>query len=89
MKLYDSNKGSYLEGILLVEPFTPMVGATTILQDSNGDVILVALYNFLPDGLHGEESVPIASMKIPKGGRTKIAAPCMKVFRDGSRGIRM
>ncbi|KAL3775629.1 hypothetical protein ACHAWO_001896 [Cyclotella atomus] len=89
MKLYDSNKGSYLEGILLVESFIPMVGTTTILQDSNGDVILVALYNFLPDGLHGEESVPIASMKIPKGGRTKIAAPCMKVFRDGSRGIRI
>jgi len=66
-----------------------MVGTTTILEDSHGDVILVALYNFLPEGLYGEESVPIASTKIPKGATVRIAAPFMKVFRDGSRGLRI
>lgn len=89
IKPYDSSAGKYLEGTLLIDPFTPMVGTTTFLEDSNGDVILLALYNFLPDGLHGEAAVPIASQKIPKGGKIKVAAPFMKIFRDGSRGIRI
>jgi tetratricopeptide (TPR) repeat protein len=89
LKLYDDNKGRYLEGKLLVDPFTPRVGCTTILEDSHGDTILLALYNFLPDGLHGEESVPVASAKIPKGCTVRIACPFMKVFLDGSRGIRI
>ncbi|KAL7546287.1 hypothetical protein ACHAWF_009619 [Thalassiosira exigua] len=89
LKLYDSHEGAYLEGKLLVDPFTPMVGTTTIMEDSNGDVILIALYNFLPEGLHGDESVPVASAKIPKGSTVRILAPFVKVFRDGSRGIRI
>jgi len=89
LKLYESYESMYIEGKLLIEPFTPMVGTTTILEDSNGDVVLIALYNFLPEGLHGEESVPVASAKIPKGATVRIAAPFMKVFRDGSRGLRI
>mmetsp|Transcript_11305 Transcript_11305/g.24868 ORF Transcript_11305/g.24868 Transcript_11305/m.24868 type:complete len:772 (-) Transcript_11305:116-2431(-) len=89
LKLYDAHEGKYIEGKLLVEPFTPVVGTTTILEDSNGDVILLALYNFLPDGLHGRESIPVASGKIPKGCSIRIAEPFQKVFRDGSRGIRI
>ena len=87
--LYDGHEGNYIEGKLLVDPFTPMVGTTTILEDSNGDVILMALYNFLPDGLHGPESNPVASAKIPKGCTIRIVEPFQKVFRDGSRGIRV
>lgn len=51
--------------------------------------MLIALYNFLPEGLFGDESVPVASAKIPKGATVRIAAPFMKVFRDGSRGLRI
>ncbi len=87
--LYDSNEGKYIEGKLLVEPFTPKVGTTTILEDSNGDVILMALYNFLPDGLYGRESVPLASSKLPMGANVRIAGPFLKIFQDGSRGIRI
>ena len=89
LKLYDSHESMYIEGRLLIEPFTPMVGTTTILEDSNGDVVLIALYNFLPEGLFGEESVPVASAKIPKEASVRITAPFMKVFRDGSRGLRI
>jgi tetratricopeptide (TPR) repeat protein len=89
LKLYDSHQSMYIEGKLLIDPFTPMVGTTTILEDSNGDVILIALYNFLPEGLYGPESVPVASAKIPKGATVRIAEPLMKVFRDGSRGLRI
>jgi hypothetical protein len=87
--LYDSNEGTYIEGKLLVEPFTPRVATTTILEDSNGDVILVALYNFLPDGLYGRESIPLASSKLPMGATVRIAGPFLKIFQDGSRGIRI
>ena len=62
---------------------------TTILEDSNGDVVLMALYNFLPDGLYGRESIPLASSKIPFGATVRIAGPFLKIFQDGSRGIRI
>jgi len=63
LKLYDSDDGTYIEGKLLVDPFTPMVGTTTILEDCNGDVVLVACYNFLPDGVCGPDSVHLATEK--------------------------
>ena len=85
LTVYNSHDGKYIEGKLLVEPFTPFVGTTTILEDSNGDVILVALYNFLPDGLQGRESDPVANAKNPKGCIVCIAEPFQKVFQDGSR----
>jgi tetratricopeptide (TPR) repeat protein len=87
--LYDSHSGKYVEGKLIVDPFTPFVGTTTILEDSNGDVILVALYNFLPDGLYGKESDPVSAAKLPKGCTVRISEPFLKVFQDGSRGIRV
>lgn len=89
LKLYGSNEGGYIEGRLIVDPFTPIVGTTTVLEDSNGDVVPVVLYNFLPGGLHGEASNALACMKFPKGCKVRIAEPLFKVFRDGSRGIRV
>ena len=87
--LYNSHNGKYVEGKLLVEPFTPKVGTTTILEDANGDVILMALYNFLPDGLYGRDAIPVASTKLPVGATVRIAGPFLKIFQDGSRGIRI
>ena len=72
-----------------MEPFTPRVGTTTIMEDSNGDVVLIALYNFLPDGLYGRDSIPLASTKLPPGASVRIAGPFLKIFQDGSRGIRI
>lgn len=84
-----ARQGHYVEGELLVEPFTPMVGTTIMLEDSNGDIIPVALYNFLPDVLYGRASIPVVSAKISKGCTIRIAEPFQKLFRDGSRGIRV
>jgi len=89
LKIFESNRGTFLKGKLLVEPFTPMVGCTTIMEDKNGDVLLVALYNFLPAGVSGSDADPIASAKIPKGCKVRIAEPFLKVFKDGSRGVRI
>ncbi len=87
--LYNLHDGKYVEGKLLVEPFTPYIGTTMILEDLNCDVILVVLYNFLPDGLHGGVSDPVANAKIPMGCTICIAEPFQKVFQDGSQGIRI
>jgi len=89
LKIFETKKGKYIEGKLLVEPFTPFVGCTTIMEDANGDVLLIALYNFLPDGISGIEADPIANIKIPKGATVRIAEPFLKVFQDGSRGVRI
>lgn len=89
MKIFETKKRKYLEGKLIVDPFTPMVGCTTILEDKNGDVILIALYNFLPDGVSGSEADPIASAKIPKVCTVCIFEPFLNVFKDGGRGIRI
>jgi hypothetical protein len=80
--LYDSNKGKYLEGKLLVDAITPILGTTTIIEDSNNHVIPVVFYDFLLGGLNGEDAVAITLAKIPKGSRIRIAEPFMKVFRD-------
>ncbi|KAL7466782.1 hypothetical protein ACHAXS_007064 [Conticribra weissflogii] len=90
LKLYDSDDGTYVEGTLLVDPFTPMVGTTTILEDGHGDVVLVACYNFLPDGVWGPDSVPLAAEKgLGNGNTIRIKGAWLKLFRDGSRGIRI
>lgn len=89
MRLYSSTKGRYIEGKLIAQPFTPFVGTTTILEDDSGNIVPIALYNFLPDGLHGKDSDDIAALKLPKGCTVRIAEPLYKVFRDGSRGLRV
>ena len=89
LKSYEQNRGRYIEGVLLTDPFTPIIGTTTVLEDCNGDAVVLALYNLLPDGLHGDDSIPLASKFIPKRCTVCIVEPFLKVFRDGSRGLRI
>ncbi len=51
--------------------------------------LFLALFNLLPDGLHGDDSIPLASKFIPKRCTVHIVEPFLKVFRDGSRGLRI
>jgi len=89
LKLFDTCNGCILEGKLVVDPFTPMVGSSTLLQDSNGSIIKICLYNFLPAGIHGQEADEIAKTMIPKDSVMRISEPFLKIFRDGTRGIRV
>jgi hypothetical protein len=43
LKLYEQNRGRYIEGVLLTDPFTPIIGTTTVLEDCNGDAVVLAL----------------------------------------------
>lgn len=89
LKLFDTCKGCMLEGKLVVDPFTPMVGSTTLLQDSDGSIIKICLYNFLPAGAFGQEADEIAKTMIPKDSVMRVSEPFLKIFRDGTRGIRV
>jgi hypothetical protein len=85
LKLFAPMEGSMLlEGRLICDPFTPAVGCTSLLEDDNGDVILIALYNFLPEGAVDEVADSIANSKIPKSSRIRIAEPFLKIIEVGS-----
>ena len=43
LKSYEQNRGRYIEGVLLTDPFTPIIGTTTVLEDCNGDAVVLAL----------------------------------------------
>ena len=91
LSYFHTCKDCMLEGSLLVDPFTPVIGTTTLLQDCYGDVILVALYNFLPEiTSQCQDKIDVlAKLKLPKGSKVRIFEPYCKIFRDGSRGIRI
>jgi len=89
LELFHPSLGRKLEGTLITDTFTPMVGTTTLLEDRNGDVILIALYNFLPQGVTGTAAEAMAFEKIPRGSHVQIAEPFLKIFNSGQRGIRI
>jgi len=43
--------------------------------------LFLALFNLLPDGLHGDDSIPLASKFIPKRCTVHIVEPFLKVFK--------
>jgi hypothetical protein len=53
LKLFESCKGCVLEGTLVTDTFTPMVGTTTLLEDGQGNIVKICLYNFFTSGCFG------------------------------------
>lgn len=89
LELFRPNPGVFLDGTLVTDPSVAMIGCTTRLEDDDGQVIFVAFYNILPDGVKGEERSALACEIISKGSRIRIAEPFYKIFQDGTRGIRV
>ena len=85
LKLFSTSKGKYLEGHLITDPFV-MTGITTYLEDDKGDFVQLALYNMLTSETN---KMQIAELEFPRGLTLKIAEPFYKIFRDGTRGIRI
>lgn len=88
LQLFETATGVMLEGTLVVEPKV-LVGITTLMRDTSGNVIQLGLYNQLPGGASGPESQAAADACFPRGTKLAIAEPFMKVFMDGNRGIRV
>jgi tetratricopeptide (TPR) repeat protein len=93
LRLFQSAIGCYIEGTIVGEAIQPMVGGTVLLQEAavNGHIqyVLVAFYNVLPAGLCGTDAEQLLRAKFPLGATIKVAEPFFKIFRDGSRGVRV
>ena len=89
LKLFSGHPGCYVEGTIVGEAIQPMVGGTTLIQDGNGQLLLVCFYNFLPDGIKGVEAEPLLRQKLPMGATLRVAEPFCKIFGDGQRGVRV
>lgn len=89
LKLFECCKGCILEGTLVTDTFTPMVGTTTLLEDGQGNIVKICLYNFLPPGVSENDADLIGKKMLPKDSKVKILEPFYKIFKDGSRGIRI
>ena len=85
LKLFTTAKGKYLEGHLITDPFV-MTGITTYLEDDKGDFVQLALYNMLTSETN---KMQIAELEFPRGLTLKISEPFYKIYRDGTRGIRI
>jgi hypothetical protein len=89
LNIFETAEGKVLEGTIVTSPIV-MVGITTFLEDSNGDVIQLGLYNQLSNTRPGYSGIAQAVVMFPKGTRLAIAEPFLKIFHDGrGRGVRV
>jgi len=68
-----------------------IVGVYSIMEDESGDVVKVALYNALADGVpnHPQARYAAANSVLPRGQAVAIVEPYYKMFADGTRGVRV
>ena len=85
LRLFGVAAGRVLAGTLVGGPIVT-VGITTLLEDPDGDVVQLGLYNQLPGGVASQD---LAERLFPEGARLRIAEPFLKIFRDGHRGVRV
>ena len=85
LQLFETSKGCYLEGTL-VGYARVLVGCTTLLEDDDGDVIQITLYNIIP---HSPDKFYLAEKMVPHGSQIRIIEPFLKICRDGNRAIRV
>lgn len=89
--LFQTAKGCYIEGTIVGEAIQPMVGGTTLIQETSGAkrCLMVCFYNVLPDGIRGVEAESLLKYEFPLGATLRVTEPFYKIFGDGSRGIRV
>eukprot|EP00438_Fugacium_kawagutii_P011269 Skav224333 [mRNA] locus=scaffold1353:234583:235812:- [translate_table: standard] len=88
LRLFGVATGKVLVGKLVVPPMVT-VGITTLLQDQQGEVVQLGLYNQLPGGVTGHQAQQLAEKQFAKGATLEIAEPFLKIFRAGTQGIRV
>eukprot|EP00971_Amphidinium_carterae_P025368 500714-Amphidinium_carterae.1 len=92
LKLSQVSTGCVLSGRFVVDP-VPMIGVTTLLEDSKGSLVQLGLYNMLPGAPTvrptGKKALLMAEERFPKGTKLSIAEPFFKIFLDGNRGVRV
>lgn len=89
LSLFKTSKGCFVEGTIVGEAIQPIVGGTTLIQEKEGDVLLVCFYNLLPDGMNGKAAEELLKVELPMGATLRVAEPFFKIFGDGQRGVRV
>jgi tetratricopeptide (TPR) repeat protein len=89
LTLFGTSWKCFLEGKIIGEAILPIVGGTVLIQDSSDNVLLVCFYNLLPEGVRGVDAEILLQEKFPMGATIRVVEPFLKIFRDGSRGIRV
>lgn len=88
--LFQTSEKAYIEGTIVGEAIQPMVGGTTLIQEtSSSSCLLICFYNVLPDGIRGADAEELLEDEFPLGATLRIAEPFYKIFADGQRGIRV
>jgi hypothetical protein len=80
--------GCVLSGKIIVPPVI-LKSLMTFIEDQHGDIVMVAVYNFIPPDIKGRELIDYANSKLRKGDFLSILDPFFKIFVDGTRGVRV
>jgi hypothetical protein len=82
------NSGCILYGKIIVPPLI-MKSIMTFVEDGNGCIVLVAVYNALPQNLKSDALISAANALLKEGDLIGIVDPFFKRFADGTEGIRV
>lgn len=88
LQLGTTHKGRILRGTL-VAPAAVMKGAMTVLEDAHGRLVLLAVYNMLPEREGMRLVHRAADVALPKGAAVAVIEPFFKRFMDGTCGVRV
>eukprot|EP00736_Rhodelphis_marinus_P010089 Rmarinus@m.2093 len=83
-----THRGKVLRGKLIVDPLVISCIAT-ILEDDNGDVVRLALYDFLPRGANATQKWQTAQSLFAKGTEISVIEPFFKNAADGGTIVRV
>ncbi|EFJ53047.1 hypothetical protein VOLCADRAFT_85918 [Volvox carteri f. nagariensis] len=88
LQLGMTHRGRVLRGRLLVKPVL-MTALSTVLEDENGDTVMVSVYNLLPSNLAGVPGLRAGERALPEGRHVAIIEPFYKRMADGTQGVRV
>lgn len=88
LRLDEAMRGCALHGQLIVPPAL-CAGIYTLLEDSDGKLVKLALFNALPGGGSVLEREAAAGRLLPKKLRAAVREPFFKFFADGTYGVRV
>ncbi|GLC48877.1 Mitochondrial import receptor subunit TOM70 [Pleodorina starrii] len=82
-----THRGRVLRGKLIARPVL-MTGLSTLLEDENGDVVRLAVYNLIP-ALGGLAGMVAGAKALPEGRAVAVLEPFFKRMADGTTGVRV
>ncbi|GFR47524.1 hypothetical protein Agub_g9242 [Astrephomene gubernaculifera] len=83
-----THRGRVLRGKLLVKPLL-LASLATLLEDEEGQVVRVFVYNMLPRNMEPLTGLHEGGRLLPEGRTVAIIEPFYKIMEDGMSGVRV